>query len=720
MTLSILNRKFLNKKVQWITAILMTHLMFNVTCMDVLAHNPHDPVLGLGISPNFVNDKTLFVATYGELTDWSYPDILRSTDGGLSWTRLPNGMDNRAKFSSIRVSPHFSQDNTVFVTTVGNGAGVYKSIDRGDSWQSFNTGLINRHVMELEIAKSGTDTYVLFMAPGGGELYRSTSIQADWTKVLDPSGSPIGVIAASPDFMQDSTVMVARTTGNLLISSDGGAQWSDKGNPVIDGIIHDIAIAPGNAKEIFLATSEGVFYSDDWGDTFIQKPANLPIEAINNIAISPNYLIDKTVYCTTITQAVYKSINRGNTWWLHKSGAVVTGQALTKLAEFSELQISNTFSADGAVFLSAYDGLFISTDGGKVWSEKQTRQNLITGLAFSPSFKDDRRILSTTYFGGGFYTSPNSGAKWTRSSPVGWEEISNKGQLSSFDVDFVQNHTGSPIAVVTSNHSRLGFSSDYGRNWNKVLSIPQFPEIAPGSVYVNVFALSPNFDIDHEIYLGSRTHGVLQSKDGGISWRSTVEIPAKHNISSIAISPNYAKDRTAFATNSEGAVWRTQNGGDNWSRIGSDSILSLGNTKVFMWLAISPQFAANRLILVGTNNGIYRSINGGDNWEQIANPKIGPSTVIQQIEFSPNFGSDNTVFVTVRGKGLYRLNMNSLGWVESTSNVGLSLLNKNIQFTEFRISPNFAQDATLIGASRTNVFLSKNGGLTWKETGHPE
>jgi transposase len=108
------------------------------------------------------------------------------------------------------------------------------------------------------------------------------------------------------------------------------------------------------------------------------------------------------------------------------------------------------------------------------------------------------------------------------------------------------------------------------------------------------------------------------------------------------------------------------------------------------------------------------------NWKQIANPKIGPSTVIQQIEFSPNFGSDNTVFVTVRGKGLYRLNMNSLGWVESTSNVGLSLLNKNIQFTEFRISPNFAQDATLIGASRTNVFLSKNGGLTWKETGHPE
>jgi photosystem II stability/assembly factor-like uncharacterized protein len=87
-------------------------------------------VLGLGISPNFANDRTLFVAAYSELTDWSYPDILRSTDAGSNWTKLPNGMDNRAKFSSIRLSPHFSQDNTVFVTTVGMGAGVYKSIDR--------------------------------------------------------------------------------------------------------------------------------------------------------------------------------------------------------------------------------------------------------------------------------------------------------------------------------------------------------------------------------------------------------------------------------------------------------------------------------------------------------------------------------------------------------------------------------------------------------------
>ena len=57
------------------------------------AHDPHEPVQALGVSPDYPNDKTVFVATLGELT-WGYSDTLRSTDGGVTWTKLPKGMDD--------------------------------------------------------------------------------------------------------------------------------------------------------------------------------------------------------------------------------------------------------------------------------------------------------------------------------------------------------------------------------------------------------------------------------------------------------------------------------------------------------------------------------------------------------------------------------------------------------------------------------------------------
>lgn len=138
-----------------------------------------------------------------------------------------------------------------------------------------------------------------------------------------------------------------------------------------------------------------------------------------------------------------------------------------------------------------------------------------------------------------------------------------------------------------------------------------------------------------------------------------------------------------------------------------------------MWIAISPEFITDRLIFVGTNNGIYRSGNGGDSWKPLLHSNVGPSTVIEQIEFSPAFAEDRIIFVTVRGKGLYRVSLNNAGWITAMQNMGTSLLGKNVQFIEFRISPNFKQDNTLIGASRNELYISTDRGLTWSLTGSP-
>ncbi len=147
--------------------------------------------------------------------------------------------------------------------------------------------------------------------------------------------------------------------------------------------------------------------------------------------------------------------------------------------------------------------------------------------------------------------------------------------------------------------------------------------------------LSPAFDVDHEIYLGTIDHGVVQSLDGGATWRAKRGVPALVKVTSVAVSPNYANYYTAFAGNT-GQIWRTTNGGDSWNRTGASSIVMRGGLK-YTWIAISPRFATDHPLLVGSNNGVFRSTNSGSTFQEIGRSQIGPSTVIRQIEFSPNF-----------------------------------------------------------------------------------
>ncbi|SEQ22087.1 WD40/YVTN/BNR-like repeat-containing protein [Nitrosomonas ureae] len=691
-------------------------ILLCISSNKIHAHNPHDMVFGLGISPNYATDKTLFLSTDAEATSDQYTNILRSSDGGATWIRLPNGLDNVFADISIRVSPNYGTDNTVFATTKGDG--VYQSVDQGNSWQLSNTGLFNLKVKELTIAKLGNNDYVVFLTTMNGQLYRRSRTETTWTR-LQNSTLGIQLVAVSPSFTTDLTAITVNKTGNLQKSTDGGFTWNSIGN-IAGTTFHDIAMSGGNPKEVFLATADGIYYSDNTGATFTLKPANLPLEAINNVSLSPNYLTDRTVFCTSLTKAVYKSTDGGDSWTYHASGAAVTGQTAA-LEEFSELQVSNTFSADQTVFLSAYDGLFISKDGGITWAQKQTRRNLLTGVALSPNFINDQSVIATTYFGGGIYTSTDRGATWTMDR-TGWPVPNSLSlPMSAFDVNFSQNQSGSPTAVASRNTGHIGFSNDFGQNWTTKF-IPKITEISPFAVYINAFVLSPTFETDREIYLGTRSHGILQTLDGGNSWRWLRGVPTTSHIVSLAISPNYANDRTAFTANRSGEVWRTTDGGNSWLQSRNFDAITLRGLpgQQHLSIAVSPQFAADKLVFIGTSNGLYRSKNGGNVWTTMTQNHIGPGNAIHQVEFSPNFSNDRLIFVNVHGKGLYKIKLNNKGNIATSKNIGTSLLQENIQFTEFRLSPGFALDATILGVARDSTYISNDGGLTWTLAGKVE
>ncbi len=219
------------------------------------AHSPHDVIEVVEISPVFSKDQTIFI---------SMLDLLKkSTDGGHSWEKLVNGLDNRYPFSSIAISPLYEKNKTLYISSDGDG--VYRSEDGGVSWNKANRGFENLNINLLSIFHSEGDEFVLAASSKGG-VYRTSNNGKNWRKVL----------------------------GEILISA--------------------IAVYHNNESHLIMAgSSTGYLYvSKDLGDTWRLLQHDLKWGAINSIAFSPNYSINGTVYIGTEKNGVFKSTDGGN------------------------------------------------------------------------------------------------------------------------------------------------------------------------------------------------------------------------------------------------------------------------------------------------------------------------------------------------------------------------------------------------------------------------
>jgi len=117
-------------------------------------------------------------------------------------------------------------------------------------------------------------------------------------------------------------------------------------------------------------------------------------------------------------------------------------------------------------------------------------------------------------------------------------------------------------------------------------------------------ALSPAYATDHTLLAAVQGGGLYRSADGGATW-ALVNDSSPPTFQGLAFSPAFATDQTVFYRGLSGTVLMSRDGGDGWVTLPTSGLSAAAASSVFT-MAISPDFAADGRVFVGTqNDGVW-------------------------------------------------------------------------------------------------------------------
>jgi len=261
--------------------------------------------------------------------------VYKTVNGGTNWTKETSGLTSPI-LTSIAIDP--INPNTIYV---GAGlffpGGIFKSTDAGVHWTAINNGLgcfpNEPPPCSLSVRSLAIDplNHNIIYATGdtGFQSAKSTNGGASWSSLLNAPGFGF-VIAVNP--VQDSTVFIDGPFG-LYESSNAGSTWGNTPLSSLSFFSQSMALDPTNAATMYIGLGDcvgcasTVYRSTDTGAQFTAVGAlsTTPgAEGVRALTVDP--ADPTTLYAAGVT-GVWQSANSGTTWKLvdatHELSAVV-------------------------------------------------------------------------------------------------------------------------------------------------------------------------------------------------------------------------------------------------------------------------------------------------------------------------------------------------------------------------------------------------------------
>jgi photosystem II stability/assembly factor-like uncharacterized protein len=412
----------------------------------------------------------------------------------------------------------------------------------------------------------------LYFDPNRERLYESAD--SDGFKVFD--AKTMGLLISIPSPVEGQLVGYDPKTDQLYFLSKGQLlMWPTSAispplsepleiaTPLTEPVRH-LLVSPAwpHDKTLFglwgnypfgnpLYNDGGLYISNDGGKTWAQPRGGLRggPEQFSDLIVSPTYGSDHTIFAVVPRLGIFKSTDGGQLWQPSGVGLPST---------HASLLLSPGFEHDQTVFAGIGEADYRSTDGGDTWQPLDLQ---LRAIALSPEFDEDHTLIGAV-----------SSCKWVNDKCI--------------------------------NYNQIFISRDDGDTWERTGASPQgvtFSSLGITRLFKNQRAILAR-DTDYTLY---------RSIDGGNSWDI---IPSPGRSRQLVYGPEIGDGRSIFRL-IEDRKWKIEwavfeyfphrpANGVEWQTIELPSDVITPTA-----LAVSPAFAEDGLLFVGTEDGHVVTLN---------------------------------------------------------------------------------------------------------------
>jgi photosystem II stability/assembly factor-like uncharacterized protein len=260
-----------------------------------------------------------------------------SDDNGQSWrTLMKNLVYGKVAPTTIlqdRANPN--------VLILGSNVGLFRSIDRGATWNAVSPSPRTKAVAKKSAARgkasaaksAPTQKFVralnerinvlartedgrngIFVGTNSG-LYRTYDPTGGFEKLSLGAGSNQQIYSVRTSPLDPKTIWAGTATAGLFVSHDSGATW-EKTEGVSNIVpISAIEIDPTNAAKIYVGTVQTFYLSHDGGKTWIRRGGTLPVGNYNSVLINPKNPSEIFAANSLINGGgIFQSLDSGMSW----------------------------------------------------------------------------------------------------------------------------------------------------------------------------------------------------------------------------------------------------------------------------------------------------------------------------------------------------------------------------------------------------------------------